>query len=479
VLLHSSSFHVITRHLHAPSHLAHSKRDKYSSVKVANTNINDVHTAAQTNQDVDQSLIEEYQPTSQPLVIVRRKQTADKTTTITTLTQKTTTTPTTTTANSDATSELHTSPTDAAADATVSIPSHTSSFSYHDHQTDSSIASTPSSPSSSSTSPSTPSSTTSSPSPSLHDSVPVSVVRGERLSKVMSSLGLCSRRDAEKIISQSRVRVDGKTPTANMLVVRGEVEIIVDGKVVLKNEKQDRLLLAQSKSHVESARHSTDSALTFTSYSRTSPQDVTAINPTNPHPRLWLYYKPPRELVTVRDKQGRQTIFDSLKLTSPTSVNIHENSNSNDQENNRLPFLFDAVRLVSIGRLDFLSEGLLLLSNRPEVAHFLESSHINLPRQYRIKTIGRLLPDEIRQIEQGLNIDGFQFKPAQVQELISLAAKEQDKIDKLQQREEREVERETDTEQRILPSRVKKTSQYTWYLVTLREGKVSLQSIYI
>ena len=82
--------------------------------------------------------------------------------------------------------------------------------------------------------------------------------------------------------------------------------------------------------------------------------------------RLWRYHKPPEEMVTARDPQGRRTIFDSLPKGMP--------------------------RVVTVGRLDFMSEGLLLLTNDGGLARRLELPANGWTRRYRARVHGAVDP---------------------------------------------------------------------------------------
>lgn len=99
--------------------------------------------------------------------------------------------------------------------------------------------------------------------------------------------------------------------------------------------------------------------------------------------RLWRYHKPLDLLVTRQDPQGRPTIFD------------------------RLPE--DLPRLVSIGRLDVNSEGLLLLTNDGDLARRLELPSTGWTRRYRARAHGRPRQEDLDTLAQGITVDGERF----------------------------------------------------------------------
>ncbi|MCA0303618.1 MAG: rRNA pseudouridine synthase [Proteobacteria bacterium] len=102
-------------------------------------------------------------------------------------------------------------------------------------------------------------------------------------------------------------------------------------------------------------------------------------------PRLWLYHKPVEQMVTARDPQGRPTVFDALPKDMP--------------------------RTVSVGRLDFMSEGLLLLTNDGGLARKLELPANGWTRRYRARVHG--LVDEMRlaELARGITVEGVRYGP--------------------------------------------------------------------
>lgn len=105
--------------------------------------------------------------------------------------------------------------------------------------------------------------------------------------------------------------------------------------------------------------------------------------------RLWLYHKPKGLMTTYKDPQGRATVFDKLPASLP--------------------------RVVSVGRLDLSSEGLLLLTNSGALAHKLEKPSNGWKRKYRVRIRGTLTEDQIQQIQKGITIKGIRYAPAKVE----------------------------------------------------------------
>jgi 23S rRNA pseudouridine2605 synthase len=101
--------------------------------------------------------------------------------------------------------------------------------------------------------------------------------------------------------------------------------------------------------------------------------------------RLFLFHKP-RDLVTTHsDPQGRPTIFGALPKNLP--------------------------RLISVGRLDINTEGLLLLTNDGELARMLELPQTGWLRTYRVRALGRVTQDALDKLKGGLSIKGVHYGP--------------------------------------------------------------------
>jgi 23S rRNA pseudouridine2605 synthase len=165
----------------------------------------------------------------------------------------------------------------------------------------------------------------------------------ERIAKVLARAGVCSRRDAERLIAEGRVSVNGEVlGTPAVKVTRTDV-IRVDGK------------------------------------------RVAAAAPT----RMWRYHKPAGLVTTHRDPQGRPTVFERLPPDLP--------------------------RVVSVGRLDLNSEGLLLLTNDGALARELELPAHGLVRRYRARAFGSVTQAELDQLREGAVIDGMRYGPIEAQ----------------------------------------------------------------
>jgi len=162
---------------------------------------------------------------------------------------------------------------------------------------------------------------------------------GERVAKWLAHAGVASRREAERLVSEGRVVVNGRR--------------LADPAVLI--EPGDVVLL-----------------------------DGIPVAPAGP-PRLFRYHKPRGLLVTARDPQGRPTIFDRLPPGLP--------------------------RVVSVGRLDMDSEGLLLLTTDGALARLLEHPENGWTRRYRARVHGH--PDEraLAALAHGIEIDGIRYGP--------------------------------------------------------------------
>jgi 23S rRNA pseudouridine2605 synthase len=99
--------------------------------------------------------------------------------------------------------------------------------------------------------------------------------------------------------------------------------------------------------------------------------------------RLWMYHKPTGLVTTHKDPQGRATVFSALPAGMP--------------------------RVISVGRLDLNSEGLLLLTNDGDLARKLELPSTGWIRRYRVRVYGAVTPVMLKKLEAGVTIDGVQY----------------------------------------------------------------------
>lgn len=164
----------------------------------------------------------------------------------------------------------------------------------------------------------------------------------DRIAKVLARAGVASRRGAEGMIAQGRIRVNGAQIDSPALNVTDADRITVDGKPLAAPEPE----------------------------------------------RMWLYHKPVGLVTTDADEKGRQTIYDTLPDDMP--------------------------RVMSIGRLDINSEGLLLLTNDGGIKRRLELPSTGWMRKYRVRINGRPSDDTLAPLRHGISVDGERFQPMQV-----------------------------------------------------------------
>ncbi|MEQ8666958.1 MAG: pseudouridine synthase [Rhodospirillales bacterium] len=104
-----------------------------------------------------------------------------------------------------------------------------------------------------------------------------------------------------------------------------------------------------------------------------------------PETKLWRYHKPAGLIVSHGDPEGRPTVFDRLPPEMP--------------------------RVVSVGRLDINSEGLLLLTNDGELERLLESPKTAWTRKYRVRVRGRVEPKTLAGLANGVTVSGIRYGP--------------------------------------------------------------------
>ncbi len=163
--------------------------------------------------------------------------------------------------------------------------------------------------------------------------------RGERIAKWLARAGVASRRDAEKLLADGVVAVNGAVVTHPATFIDRADVVQVRGAVI---DAPDRT-------------------------------------------RLWRYHKPEGLVTTHRDPQGRPTVFDRLPPQLP--------------------------RVVSIGRLDLNSEGLLLLTNDGALARRLELPSNGWTRRYRVRVYGEIDNRALGGLVRGATVDGVRYGP--------------------------------------------------------------------
>lgn len=159
------------------------------------------------------------------------------------------------------------------------------------------------------------------------------------MAKFLARAGVCSRRDAERLIGEGRVKLNGRVLDTPAVKVTAKDKVQVDGKPVHTAE------------------------------------------PT----RLWRYHKPSGLVTTHRDPAGRPTVFENLPKDLP--------------------------RVISVGRLDLTSEGLLLLTNDGELARRLELPSNGWLRRYRARAFGRVEQAELDALKDGIAVEGVRYGP--------------------------------------------------------------------
>lgn len=120
-----------------------------------------------------------------------------------------------------------------------------------------------------------------------------------------------------------------------------------------------------------------------------SPKDTVIVDgkplPTIEPVRLWRYYKPKGLVTTHRDPQGRPTVFEKLPDSLP--------------------------RVISIGRLDFNTEGLLLLTTDGALARHMELPATGWLRRYRVRAFGTVTQADLDKLKDGVEVEGVRYGP--------------------------------------------------------------------
>ena len=161
--------------------------------------------------------------------------------------------------------------------------------------------------------------------------------KGERIAKMLARAGIASRRDAEKLIADGVVKLNGKLVETPATFIKLGDQVTVDGKLVAEPQRT----------------------------------------------RLFRYHKPAGLVTTHKDEKGRPTVFQKL----PEELG----------------------RLISVGRLDLNSEGLLLLTNDGELARKLELPANGWIRRYRVRVHGSPTDRDLAALAAGVTVDGMRY----------------------------------------------------------------------
>jgi len=166
----------------------------------------------------------------------------------------------------------------------------------------------------------------------------------ERIQKIIARSGLCSRRDADQMIADGRVTVDGRVAQPGEKADLRTARIKVDGRTV----KAPEIL------------------------------------------RYFLLYKPRAVMTTCDDPEERKTVLDFVRPV------VRE-------------------RVYPVGRLDYHSEGLLILTNDGELAARIAHPRFGVVREYLVKIRGDLTTAEYRKLMAGTSVEGRHVKPQRAQ----------------------------------------------------------------
>ncbi|KHK91910.1 pseudouridine synthase [Novosphingobium malaysiense] len=164
---------------------------------------------------------------------------------------------------------------------------------------------------------------------------------GDRIAKLLARAGVASRREAERMIAEGRVKLGDdliETPATVLTSLKG---VTVDGKPVKEPEAT----------------------------------------------RLFAFHKPAGLITAERDPAGRPTIYTALRNALPAG----------------------AGRVMPVGRLDFSTEGLLLLTNDGEFKRQLELPATGVPRTYRARAFGDVTQQQLEELIDGIEIDGVRY----------------------------------------------------------------------
>lgn len=164
---------------------------------------------------------------------------------------------------------------------------------------------------------------------------------GERIAKLLARAGVASRREAERMIAEGRIKLGDSVIEAPSTVLPNLRGVTVDGVPV---------------------------------------KDAEAT-------RLFMFHKPSGLITAERDPAGRPTIYTALRNALPPGTG----------------------RVMPVGRLDFTTEGLLLMTNDGAFKRQLELPATGVPRTYRARAFGPITQSQLEDLIEGIEIDGIHY----------------------------------------------------------------------
>ena len=166
---------------------------------------------------------------------------------------------------------------------------------------------------------------------------------GDKIAKRIASSSRWSRREAEVLVQEGRVSVNGIVETSPAIRVTDKDKITVDDNPLREA----------------------------------------------PTPQLWLYYKPVGYITTRKDPDGRPTIYDNL----PRKMR----------------------GMISVGRLDLNSEGLLLITNNGAISRYAELPKTGWKRCYSVRVFGDINDEMFNDLRAGTVVEGVRYRPMTIE----------------------------------------------------------------
>jgi len=166
-----------------------------------------------------------------------------------------------------------------------------------------------------------------------------------RIAKYIANSGICSRRNAEKLVLEKKVKINGNVCIKVGTIIKESDEVKIYNKIIKNNKTL----------------------------------------------RLWKLYKPIKYICTTHDPQNRKTVFNLIPKNYP--------------------------RLISVGRLDYMSEGLLLFTNNGDFARNLELPSSNYIRIYKVCIKGKIEINDLNKINKGITIKKIRYKKIKISKL--------------------------------------------------------------